>query len=440
MRKIGVQLLKVYLSTWLLAFLFFLFNAFNGNISWNRLIGSFIDFGSSASGLLFIHVTFLFFYVIFLILKYFISVYKEHGFLTFLKRLTFRLIIPLIFVVYGFKFVIEKNSREDFNYAWNYSIENNTNTPKKSFLTDSKIRGMSVYQAGRNKNINVSALIRTNIEWIAIIPYFYQKDEQTKNINHPAEVGIWSRRDSTFIEEIQKLRKRGFYTMIKPHLWMSSGWRSNINFETKEDWNYWFDGYRKNIVHYAYMAQKTNAELLCIGTELESSLQNVPERWNDLIKEVQSIYTGKLTYAANWNDDLQSSPIWNQLDFIGIQAYFPLTKDSGPELSQIKEGWNQHIPKLASLSAQHQKPVLFTEVGYRNDLYATVNPWEWESFYKRLYKRKSDRTQQLAYQALFEKLWDKPWFAGVFPWEWSSSDFPIYKKPAQNTIAIWYHK
>jgi hypothetical protein len=440
MKKTGIQLLRVYLFTWLFAFLFFLFNTFSGAISWNKLFNSFIDFGSSAGGLLTIHITFLIFYVIFLLARYYISIYRKYGFLRFLKQLILRLVLPITLIVYGFIFIIKKNSQEDFEYTWNHSIENNTHTPKKKFLKDAKIRGMSVYKAGRNRKLNISALIKTNVEWIAVIPYFYQKDEQSKSMYQPAEIGVWSPRDSIFIQGIHDLRKKGFYTMLKPHLWMSSGWRSNINFESLKDWNHWFDGYRKNMLHYAHMAKETGAELFCIGTELESSMKSLPERWVSLIKEIKSIYTGKLTYAANWNDDLKSSPIWKEMDFIGVQAYFPLTEKGAPTLLQIKNGWDTHIPTLQSLSKQYQKPILFTEVGYRNDLYATVNPWEWESFYKRLYRKKSDRTQQLAFQALFEKLWNEAWFAGVFPWEWNSSDFPIYKRPAQNTIAIWYHK
>lgn len=440
MKKLGIQLFKVYLFTWLFAFLLFLINTFNGNIAWNKLFSSFISFSSSSSGLLTVHFFFLLFSILFLLIKHFTAVYRRYGFVVLVKRLTFRFIVPVVFVVFLLQFVIQRNNAENFHYTWDHSVENNTDIPKRKFLKDAKIRGMSVYRAGRNRKLNVSPLIKTNVEWVAIIPYFYQKDERTKEMNQPTQVGVWSPRDSTFMKGIRSLHKKGFYTMLKPHLWMSSGWRSNIHFDSKKDWDYWFDGYRKNILHYAHMAQKTNTELFCIGTELESSLQNLPNRWIDLIKEIRSIYTGKLTYAANWNDDLNASPIWNLLDYIGVQAYFPLTEKGSPELPQIKSGWDEHIPGLRSLSAQYQKPVLFTEIGYRNDLYATVNPWEWESFFKRLYKKKSDKTQQLAYQALFEKLWQEPWFAGVFPWEWNSSDFPIYKRPAQNTIAKWYYK
>lgn len=351
-----------------------------------------------------------------------------------------RFILPVTGLIILVSSIVNRNAAEDFEYIWDYSIENNTSNLKRSYEKDSKIRGMSVYNLGRNRRFRMDELIKSNVEWLAVIPYFYQKDEQTKNMNRPENIGVWSKRDSLFIKEIKSVRQKGFYVMIKPHLWMSSGWRANIQFETKEDWNTWFDGYRQNILHYAMMAQKTKAELLCIGTELESSWLNIPERWIHLVDEIKNIYDGKLTYAANWNAALTQFPIWDKLDYLGVQAYYPITENPGPDLNQIKKGWDAPVEKLKALSEQYNKPILFTEIGYRNDLYATVHPWEWESFFKRLYKKKSDKTQLLAYQAMFEKLWGEPWFAGVFPWEWNSSDFPIYKQPAQNMITLWYGK
>ena len=332
------------------------------------------------------------------------------------------------------------NNNENFKYEWNYAVENITNISKKRFLKDSKIRGMNVYRIGRNRNIAISELIKTNIEWVSVIPYFYQETENSTKINTPEEVGIWSKRDSAFIKDIKKLHNKGLFVMIKPHLWMSSGWRSNINFDTKNDWNSWFSNYRKNMIHYAKMAQKTNTELFCIGTELRSSLKQRPKKWLDLIKEIKSIYNGKLTYAANWDDTYNFTDFWNEMDYIGVQAYFPLTENSNPNLEEIKNGWNTHIQSLKKLSTRYNKQILFTEIGYRNDLNATKEPWEWGSVFQRFIKKKSDKTQQLAYEALFQKLWREDWFAGLFPWEWTSSDFPIYKKPSQNTITIWYSR
>jgi len=101
-------------------------------------------------------------------------------------------------------------------------------------------------------------------------------------------------------------------------------WRSNINFDHEKDWDNWFESYRKTILHFALMAEKTKAELFCIGTELRSSVKQQPEKWKELIKEIKTIYAGKLTYAANWDCNFDTIDFWNELDYIGIQGYFPI--------------------------------------------------------------------------------------------------------------------
>lgn len=401
---------------------------------------SFLEVSSSKSGLITIHIIIFLILIIFYTSRYFVTIYKKRGLKVSMYHFILKLFVPLLILTSSFYYVIQSNNSEDYNYTWNFDIENKDSLPKNRYATDTKIRGMNVYGIGRKRNTKIEDLVKSNIEWVAVIPYFYQKDEHSKEINTPEKVGVWSRRDSAFISDIQKLHVRGFYTMLKPHLWMSSGWRSSISFEDKNDWNIWFEDYRKNMIHYALLAQKTNVHMFCIGTELNSSLKNNPLKWLDLVREVKSIYTGKLTYAANWDDDLDFTEFWNQMDFIGIQAYYPLTKNANPSLQQIKEGWNKYTSKLKSISEEYDKQILFTEVGYRNDIYATQSPWEWGNFFQRLYRKKSNKTQQLAYRALFESCWNQPWFAGTFPWEWRSSDFPIYKKPAHNTISIWYQK
>ncbi|AXT20078.1 hypothetical protein D7030_02870 [Flavobacteriaceae bacterium AU392] len=395
---------------------------------------------TTKQGLLFFHSIFIVVYLIFLISRYFIRLYKKKGIKIAFKYFLLRLILPVFIIVISIKLIIHNNTQEDFNFIWDHSVENTKEYSNNLYKTDGKHRGMSVYRLGRNNNSQINNLLKTNIEWISLFPYFYQKDEQSKTVNVPDEVGKWTDRDSIFMNDIKALQDKGIHIMLKPHLWMSDGWRSNIKMNSKAEWDTWFESYKKNILHYARMAEATNVELLCIGTELRSSVENQPNQWRVLIKEIKKIYNGKLTYAANWDGEFNNIDFWDELDYIGVQAYFPLTLTKNPDLETIKKGWDKHIKVLEDISITYNTPVLFTEVGYRNDAYATVEPWVWGSIFTRLYTKKSDKTQQLAYQALFEKLWNKKWFAGTYAWQWSSGDFPIRSKPAQNTIAKWYGK
>ncbi len=433
MKREIFAILKTYIFTLFFVCIVFLFYA-----KLSRIAEMVTELFTSKRGLILFHSVFLIFYLLFLLIRYFIRVYKKSDGIIMFKRIFLRFFIPMFAVFIVIKYIIHTNTNEDYVYTWDHSIENTEENSKNKYAQDGKHRGMSVYRLDRNGHSQISSLVKTNVEWISLFPYLYQKDQRSKEMRTPEEVGKWTRQDSVFIHSIKEVHKKGMHVMLKPHLWMSEGWRSNIELDSDADWNTWFVSYRKNILHYAEMAALTRVELLCIGTEFKSAIKNQPEQWKILIKDIKKVFHGKLTYAANWDDEFIIVDFWDQLDYIGIQAYFPLTKNKNPNLESIKQGWNTHIEKLEAISRKYHKPILFTEIGYRNDTQATVKPWEWGSAFNVLYKKKSARTQQLAYQALFEKLWHKEWFAGGYAWEWNSSDFPIKSTPSENTIARWY--
>jgi len=204
------------------------------------------------------------------------------------------------------------------------------------------------------------------------------------------------------------------------------------------------------MIHNAKFAEENNIELLCVGTELRSSLQMQPEKWKKLIIEIKEVYSGKLTYAANWDGEFHDVTFWDDMDYIGIQAYFPLTSHADPSLKEIRVGWRRHVRELKKLSRLHDKPILFTEVGYRSDNTATIEPWVWGSALNDTINLPSNKVQNLAYEALFRELWDRDWFAGMYFWQWHNNDKPNAQesareftprfKPAENTMARWYGK
>lgn len=369
-----------------------------------------------------------------------------------LKRLGLRLLLPALLLYGSAKAVITYNLSEAYAYIWDTSVENKTGRSNDYFEQDTKQRGMSVFGWGRTKsNIEeIEALVKTNTEWVAVIPFFYQQDEQTIQIRTPEKMGTWTRRDSMFIRAIKDLHDADIHVQLKPHLWMSEGWRSNINLPSDADWNTWFESYRINMLHYAKMANETGVELLCIGTELETSIENNPNKWNSLISEIKEVYSGKLTYAANWDHEYKIVPFWDQMDYIGIQAYFPLTTNKNPTLEEIRAGWQPHIEMLENFSKEHKKPILFTEIGYKSESSATIRPWEWHIYGDSFTVKKSFETQRLAYEALFLELWRQEWFAGLYIWQWNlrstkdaaheNLDFTPRFKPAENEITKWFGK
>ena len=44
--------------------------------------------------------------------------------------------------------------------------------------------------------------------------------------------------------------------------------------------------------------------------------------WRQVIKEIRQIYDGKLLSAANYGGEEVSTLYWDDLDFIGVDAYY----------------------------------------------------------------------------------------------------------------------
>ncbi|MBU1851368.1 MAG: hypothetical protein KJ995_03070 [Candidatus Omnitrophica bacterium] len=225
--------------------------------------------------------------------------------------------------------------------------------------------------------------------------------------------------DSSVKYTIETAHKLGMKTMLKPHLDLinnedGSYWRADIGFHNDADWKKWFAEYEKFIVHYAKLAEKNNVEVLCVGTELSFASQKTAE-WKSVISLVKRSYSGKLIYAANW-DNYKNIGFWEDLDYIGIDAYFPLTYNEDPDLSDIKEGWKKWIQEIESWVSTQSKAIVFTEIGYASSPGAPSEPW------KNGTQGNADvDIQAKCYIAFFEAVWDRPWLAGVYWWKWGPS-------------------
>ena len=442
--------LLVYILLWAVAFIAFTILLSRGDRSFLDSARFFFEIASSQRFLIPFHLAFGLCYLLFLSSRYFIKLYRNRGSKTLLKQMSFRFILPLFMLFIGYKTLAYNNTHEWQSFDWDASVMNESGVVKNHYDIDKKHRGMAVFGWSNDNTESINGLIRANVEWVAVTPFMYQKDEKTKLVNTPENSERSSRRESRFVKSINDLHEKGIRVQLKPHLWMNDGWRSNITLDNTEEWNAWFESYRTNLLRYAKIAQETETELLCIGTELKTSIQKQPQKWERLIDEIRQIYKGELTYAANWHDEYEHISFWNKLDYIGIQAYFPLTEVKNPDLETIKKGWDKHLISLEAVHKKYDKPILFTEVGYRSDADATIKPWEWSSFMAGITKKKSDQTQQLAYEALFQQTWNRPWFAGLYIWQWDNRtteesaktnlDFSPRFKPAENVMAKWFGK
>ena len=186
--------------------------------------------------------------------------------------------------------------------------------------------------------------------------------------------------DNSLKHVIKRSHTLGLEVMLKPHVDIinrtnEGHWRADIGFANDSDWVKWFKGYKDFILHYARMAEKMKVEIFCIGTELSFTTEK-DEMWRkEIIREVRKVYKGKLVYAANW-DNYNNIKFWDELDYVGIDAYFPLTYGRNPSYTELRRGWTKWKSQIRSFHSIVNKPIIFTEIGYPSSSHAPMTPWK----------------------------------------------------------------
>jgi hypothetical protein len=290
---------------------------------------------------------------------------------------------------------------------------------------------------------SLQRLAQTGTKWVAFVPTWYQAQYNSTEIAPHKEK---TPSDEGLIHAIQKAHELGFKVMLKPHLDLSEGasvnWRGEIDFPNEAAWRPWFDSYKKFVVHYAKIAQEQKVEIFCVGTELTNAAWQ-EKLWRDVIANVRAVFSGPLTYAANWNEEYLAIKFWDALDYAALDPYFPLSESDRPSLEELKQAWQPIAAELDAWQQKIQKPVIFGEIGYKSIKGAAVRPWEDAS------GEIDTELQRDCYLAVLETFWDRPWFHGLYWWYWGTHEkmggpghrgFTPQNKPAEQLVTEWYRK
>ncbi len=280
-----------------------------------------------------------------------------------------------------------------------------------------KMRGVS-WEAGRKiDGAALDPLKGIGADWISQTPFGWSPSVSAPEVALSGGGlhffwGMWGETDDGLAETARLARARGIRTLLKPHLWVHTGeWVGDIDMRTEADWQQWFAAYEVFILHYAELAEREQMEGLAIGTELPKASRRTDD-WRRLIARIRQAYHGPITYCANWHE-ADNVAFWGDLDFIGVQAYYPLTPSEHPKPEEIRAAWAPIVARLAALSMRAGRRIVFTEVGYRSLAGCLAEPWKWDTA-----GAVDLGVQRDAYQAMFASVWDQPWFGGTFVWKW----------------------
>jgi len=304
-----------------------------------------------------------------------------------------------------------------------------------------KLRGLAWVGGPRVTAREVAPVAMLGANWIAQTPFGWMRAPDSPDVRLATSNRVyWGESDEGLAETHRLARAQGVKTLLKPHLWLHGSWPGAVSMKSGEDWKTWFASYTVFALHYAELAEREGFEMFAVGNELKEASAHESE-WRELIARTREVYHGPITYAANW-DEADKVPFWDAVDYIGVNAYFPLA-DEGARVTadSLARAWAPTAARLAALSAGVGRPLIFTEIGYRADPACAVRPWEWSG------SSGGESCQAAAYEAMLRVFWTRPWFAGAFVWKWfpdgdhdhgEDRAFSPQGRPGERVLKRWW--
>ena len=290
----------------------------------------------------------------------------------------------------------------------------------------------------------MDTLSRLNINAVALVPYAFAR-KGSAQLAFNSDFQWWGETSEGTTKMCRMARGMGYAVMVKPQVWLHDDWIGNVDFTDEKAWQQWEAAYTDYILTYAREAERDGAEIFCVGTELSTVALRRTGFMKKLITEVRAVYSGKLTYAANW-DTYERILFWDALDFIGVNAYFPLSQKENPVTAELLLAWKKPLGKMRELHQKYGKPILFTECGYRSVDYAAGKQWEIDG------GKPNPDLQARAFTAMLNSIADEPWIAGIFIWKWEVSSrgsrhkkyvetgYSPKNKPAEKVISDFFRE
>jgi hypothetical protein len=283
--------------------------------------------------------------------------------------------------------------------------------------------------AGPTSDQRLRALRATGSDSIELVVTWYQLDRFASAMEPDP---LLTPTDESLLHAITVAHALGMRVALKPHIDLRDGrFRGDLKPASTERW---FDAYRTMLDHYALLAATARAEMLVVGTELDS-MTHYESEWRSLIATARGAYGGPLTFAANWIDGAEAIRFWNALDYVGVDFYMPLGTPLHASAAQLARAWRsrRYVQRLQRLHDRYHRSVIFTEIGFAS----RGRPQHWAT------PTTTPADQAAAYQATYAVWAQVPWFRGLYWWDWRAGNrtdngaFDPDGHPAEAVMARW---
>ncbi|MCB9289974.1 MAG: hypothetical protein H6560_21890 [Lewinellaceae bacterium] len=252
---------------------------------------------------------------------------------------------------------------------------------------------------------------------VAIVPYSYMRNAQAPS-TLPFMTHAGSETDEGVIHDAFVARQLGMKTVLKPQIWLGGGsWPGDVEMQSEADWNAFFNHYYRWMRHYALLAEMNGMDMLCIGVEFAKATLEREQDWRELIGKLRGLYSGPMTYSANWGKEFENLQFWDALDYIGLNGYYPLSQSESPSDEELSAAFQRVLHLAGQVSRQYGKPLLFTEIGF------TSTPEPWAAPHKdRDGSPYNGQAQERCYRIVMANLQaETDWCKGILWWK-----FPTY--------------
>lgn len=187
---------------------------------------------------------------------------------------------------------------------------------------------------------------------------------------------------SRILTMLPRIRELGLAINILPFILVDDG--SKRHWIWPKSREQWFADYESKLLDVARFAHAIGAHDFIVGSEL-NLLFIFENRWREIIRNVRRVNPSAHLTASPMFFMMKWVAFWDELDSIGVSAYFPLTlvkRDASTEL--LTRRWQLYQGLLTHFAQRHSKKITFVEIGYPNTNVAASRPWDYDYDRRRL--------------------------------------------------------
>lgn len=124
---------------------------------------------------------------------------------------------------------------------------------------------------------HVAPLVALSANYAAVMPFSFIRDLAHPEISFNKDRQWFGETEKGVKQYVETLHEQHIKVMLKPQIWVWKGeFTGFIKMAHDEDWKVLEDAYSDFILSYAKLAEEANIEIFCIGTELETFIDERP--------------------------------------------------------------------------------------------------------------------------------------------------------------------